>query len=140
MWRVFFTAYEYIVYYHIMLEFQVKKRVKKVLYSRAMFVVLLVVIAFAGKATWSVYQKEKTSQVYLDRLQAEITELKQRQDYIKSGIGKLGTSRGIEEEIRQKFKVVKDGEAMAILIDDESAVATSSPEKGFWSTIVDVFR
>ena len=123
-----------------MLEFQVKKRVKKILYSRAMFVVLLVLIALAGKATWGVYQKEKTSRVNLERLQSEISELKGREEYIKSGIDRLGTSRGIEEEIRQKFKVVKDGEAMAILIDDEVSLATSSPEKGFWSTIVDVFR
>lgn len=123
-----------------MLEFQVKKRVKRILYSRVMFVVLLVVIALAGKATWGVYQKEKTSKVYLDRLQGEISELKQREDYIKSGIDRLGTARGIEEEIRQKFKVVKDGEAMAILIDDEAFLASTSTEKGFWSTIVDVFR
>jgi len=123
-----------------MLEFQVKKRVKKILYSRAMFVLLLVVIALAGKATWSVYQKEKISRVNLERLQSEISELKGREGYIKSGIDRLGTSRGIEEEIRQKFKVVKDGEAMVILIDDEPTQATSSPEKGFWSTIVDVFR
>lgn len=123
-----------------MLEFQVKKKVKRILYSRAMFVALLVVIAFAGKATWGVYQKEKTSKVYLDRLQSEIAELKQREDYIKSGIDRLGTARGIEEEIRQKFKVVKGGEAMAILIDDEASIISTSTDKGFWSTIVDVFR
>ncbi len=123
-----------------MFEFQVKKRVKKILYSRAMFVVLIVLVTLAGRATWSVYQKEKISQVNLDRLQVEISELRGREEYIKSGIDRLGTSRGIEEEIRQKFKVVKDGEAMVILIDDEISLPTSSPEKGFWSTIVDVFR
>ncbi len=123
-----------------MLEFQVKKRVKKILYSRAMFVVLIVLVVFAGRATWGVYQKEKISQVNLERLQGEIAELKQKEDYIKSGIDRLGTARGVEEEIRQKFKVVKGGEAMAILIDDENAITASSTEKGFWSTIVDVFR
>ncbi len=123
-----------------MLEFQVKKRVKKILYSRAMFVVLIVLVALAGRATWGVYQKEKISQLNLDRLQAEITELKGREEYITSGIDRLGTDRGIEEEIRQKFKVVKDGEVMAILMDDEMAITASSTEKGFWSTVVDVFR
>jgi cell division protein FtsB len=123
-----------------MLEFQVKKRVKKILYSRAMFVVILAAIVLAGRATWSVYQKEKISQLNLHRLQGEIAELKQKEDYIKSGINRLGTARGIEEEIRQKFKVVKGGEAMAILIDDETAITATSTEKGFWSTIVDVFR
>ncbi len=124
-----------------MLEFQVKKRFKRILYSRAMIVILMIVIVFAIKATWSVYKKQQTSRMNLNRLQLEISELKQREDYIKSGIDRLGTDKGVEEEIRQKFKVVKDGESMSILIDDEQVMATSSsPEKGFWSTIADVFR
>ena len=60
---------------------------------------------------------------------------------MKTEIERLSTERGVDEEIRTKFRVVKEGEGMIVLVDSPDVSSTSSQNnaKSFWSKILDWF-
>ncbi len=128
-----------------MLEFQQKRKMRKLVYSRTALIVLCVVAAIFLRATWNVYEKERLSEEYVSQAQAQLDKLSAKKEAISSSVAALGTDKGIEAEIRRKFRVVKDGEQIAVIVDDASAtsatgesVATST-EQGFWHTITSFF-
>lgn len=67
--------------------------------------------------------------------QGHLMELQARDKEIKSKIEKLGTSSGIEEEIRSKFTVAKGGESMVVIIDAPTTATATSTPAGFWQKI-----
>lgn len=65
------------------------------------------------------------------REQAELNKILERKKELAQSIDYLKTEQGIEAEIRSKFRVVKDGESVAVIVDDDkpttTIVASSSP-------------
>lgn len=102
--------------------FRKKNRVLKKVYSIPVLILLLVILFFVLRGTWGVYQRASLSKDKLMLAQVEVTELKKRQENISSKISRLNTNTGIEEEIREKFNVVKEGEEMVVIIDKEKDV------------------
>ncbi len=111
------------------------------MYHRATLVILFVLFLLALHSTWSVYRKkiESEEMKLISLKQVEI--LRNREDELKSKIDKLATVYGVEEEIRSKFTVAKEGENMVVVIPDkETEVSTTSQKKSFWSIIKDLFN
>ena len=73
----------------------------------------------------------------------ELSSLEQRDKELSSRIDRLKTDRGLEEEIRKKFNVAKDGEGVVIIVPKSS---TSSDENdddgkfGFWNRLQRAFQ
>lgn len=108
-----------------MREFQDKRRQRRMVYSLPVRLGLtLVIIALAG-SIFRLYEKER--QVGLERvtLFEEVERLRVRQRELAAEVEKLATERGLEEEIREKFNVVKPGEKVISLVANETP--TSSP-------------
>jgi len=127
-----------------MLEFQEKKKLRKILYSKATLVALFVVLFFIAKATIGIYYKQKASGENLAKAREEFAELEKREKMLNSEIDRFKTDGGVEEEIRKKFMVGKEGEQVIVIIDD---VKSSNTEKindggksGIWSRFVNFFR
>jgi cell division protein FtsB len=118
-----------------MKEFKDKRKLKKILYSKFSIVVLLLVFIFVAKAGYNVYKKQADS--YENRIGAEkeLNELKARQAALASEIERLGTPEGIEEEIREKYKVAKENENMVIIVEEETKAPKVEKKKGFFSGI-----
>ena len=53
-----------------------------------------------------------------------------RENSLKAQIISLKTERGVEEELRGKFRVVKNGEGVIIVVDQEKKEATTT-KSGF---------
>ena len=87
-------------------------------FSKAALVVLFIVVLFAGNAAWNMYQKYKESKDFKDRALAELQELEKREQNLTEDIEKLQTERGVEEELRKRFGIVKEGEEVVIVIDN----------------------
>ncbi|MDD4989192.1 MAG: septum formation initiator family protein [Candidatus Pacebacteria bacterium] len=125
-----------------MLPLEEKRKFKRILYSKTTLFVLCLAIFFVGRATWGVYQKEKESQQNLELTERQLDDLQKRNDYLTSEIKKLSSPSGVEEEIRQKFRVAKAGEQMAVIIDSPMPLPNVVDDSGgnWWEKIWNWFK
>lgn len=124
-----------------MLEFQEKRKFKKLIYSKITLVLLLIIIALLLNAIWGMYIKQHTAITNFDKTAAVYDSLQTRQEMISSEIERLKTSVGIEEEIRQKYGLVKPGEEVIVMVGDNTASSSAdSSSVGFWQKIKDWFK
>ena len=72
----------------------------------------------------------------------KIEELRKREQHLKDDISKLNTDDGIEESVRDKFQVVKPGEKMVVIVDqnDKDIPPELPADHGFWSFIKRIFN
>ena len=127
-----------------MSEFNKKKHYKKFLYSPITLFVLTLILLVLLKALWGVYQKERMSSEYLAKEQIELEKAGERQKTLEKSVEYLKTDKGVEAEIRSKFRMVKEGEMVAVIIDeDKKSVekpATTTTPIGFWQSIFNWFK
>lgn len=64
-------------------------------------------------------EKERETAKKKDIILANIETLRKREDTLTTDINKLKTEDGVEETIRDKYQVVKEGEKMVTIIDEE---------------------
>lgn len=98
------------------------------LYSRGAFVVFVFLLLFGLRATWGIYEKEREARANADEARATLTELKNREQFLRAELERLSTQRGVEQEIRKRFPVVKGGEEVAVVVDKPGSNATATPE------------
>ncbi len=127
-----------------MVEFNKKKTYRKYIYSPISLILLFIIAIIFIKAFIGVAQKERISSEYLERERSELVRLKNRQESLTKSVEYLKTDKGVEAELRSKFRMVKEGESVAVIVDDETeklATTTSSQrEYGFFSSILNWFR
>ncbi|MEI6057369.1 MAG: septum formation initiator family protein [bacterium] len=124
-----------------MLEFQQKRKLRKILYSPISLIALAVVAVVLVRGAWNVYEKESASRNYLDQARTELTKVTATQQDLAASVAALQTQQGVEADIRHKFRVVKPGEQIAVIVDnsasDSTPVATST--SGFWAWVTHFF-
>ena len=127
-----------------MLEFQEKKKLRNILYSKVTLIAIFVILVFVARATFSVYYKQKVSGENLSKAREEIAELEKREKMLNSEIDRLKTDKGTEEEIRKKFMVGKAGEQVIVIVDDnktnKNGADASDEKKSAWVRFLDLFR
>lgn len=117
-----------------MLEFQKKKQLRKILYSPIVLLVFSIILVLLLKGVWGVYQKERLSAQNLEQEKGELEKLALREKNLAASLDYLKTDQGIESEIRTKFRVVKEGEKVAVILDNQasSAPVVATTTHGFW--------
>lgn len=78
-------------------------------------IILLIVII---RANFRIYGKVYVSNQRLQQSENEIARLQERKLELTSKVDKLSTGEGVESEIRSKYMAVKEGESIAVIIDD----------------------
>lgn len=119
-----------------MLEFQRKRKTQKFIYSYFSIAILIIVIFLLSKSIFGLYSKAQASIDARKQSEHEYKELSARYDYVKGEIERLRTKEGIEEEVREKFSVVKPGEKLIVLVAGASVPAPEE-EKSFFKKIFD---
>lgn len=109
-----------------MLRFHQKKTFWRIVYSKGFIFLCVVAVLFGVRATWRVYQKAFEARANVREAQALLEELQERERFLRAELERLNTPRGVEEEIRQKFPVVKEGEEMAVIVDDPAKNPTTT--------------
>ena len=125
-----------------MLAFQDKRRIRQIIYSRAMIVFLAVVFGSFAWASFHMYGKESDTREKRNIALNEEKVLGEKQSDLLTRLERLKTDRGIEEEIRKKFRVVKEGEGVIIVVDQSAAAAAgaASEEDGFLERLIRFFK
>lgn len=119
-----------------MLEFQQKRKIRRVVYSRITIFILLLILLLILNGVWSVYQKQQYTKDNLDKVSSDLKNLKARESNLSKEIDWLKTSGGAEAEIREKFGLIKPGEEVITIVDQDEQV-TDSAEAGrtFWQKV-----
>lgn len=124
-----------------MKSFQPKRGLRNIIHSRPVLVffgILLlifasVVIGFMGKMQVTIENRKIA--------ESKVAQLEREKEQLSFDIAKLKTKSGIEESIRDKFGLAKEGEGMIVIIGDkkEPKVADQSPN-GFFSFFKNLFK
>lgn len=114
--------------------------IKGILWVLIVFLVGVAVL-LAG-ATWEVRGKQKTAYTEKENARAQYEETQERQAALEARVLELSHERGMEEEFRERFPVAREGEEVVVLVDAETPVVDTVPEKpkGFWGTLRSWFK
>ncbi len=94
---------------------------RKSWYHSPILAVFLVVLAvWGGVVVTRTYLKYREARNLRNQYQAELESLQAKQQELNEKIGELSTERGIEAEVRNRYRVVKPGESLVIVVDEEN--------------------
>ncbi len=125
-----------------MKDFKRRRSLKRLLKKPWIIGILAVIFFFLARAAFGVYKSEQISQQELENARRQEQELSDREAFLQSQIQKFGSERGLEEELRTKFPVVKEGEKMVIIVEPEeqNPGSTDSGNTSVWQKFINFFR
>ena len=100
-----------------MRDFKKRKLVRSIIYSPLTASILLVAFFFVLHAIWNISQTYVQTKKGYESTREEFAELKKRKERVEERIDVLSSTRGVEEEIRNKFGFVKEGEGVVIIVE-----------------------
>lgn len=127
-----------------MKEFKKRSLVRRIIFSRFVFLILVAVAVVLGLSVYNAYKIERTADTIKNNIGDELNELSGKQKQLEASLDKLSSESGIEEELRNKLQVKKPGEELVIIIEDKNGEAgIFSPEMdqpvGFFETFFKKF-
>ena len=102
-----------------MFDFHEKRKIRGVLYSGWFILAIFVVSGLLSIATYNRFVVAQDIEKKLDVKQAELDALEARAAALESKVKRLEGDRGIEEELRTRFDVAREGEQVIVILDDE---------------------
>jgi cell division protein FtsB len=111
---------------------------RRATYSWLLVGLLVFVSIYMGRAVFARYTAFKDVTREFERTKSDVDTLASRRDYLKREVERLHTQSGVEREIREKFSVVKEGEAMVLIIDDnatQTPVLKPTVKRSWWSAL-----
>ena len=116
-------------------QFKSRRRAKHLFYSPMTVVVLIILIVFLARSTWSIYEKYSLSRDRLDQAESQLSALKAQEGDLSQSIARLSTASGTEAAMRTDFRIVKPGESLAVIVNTATTAPTTTPLTGFWGKI-----
>ncbi|MCE9517792.1 septum formation initiator family protein [Candidatus Nomurabacteria bacterium] len=107
----------------------------------ALIVLFLIVVLFSYNTIGLIIKERETNKNKESELM-KIDDLRKREASLSSDISKLSTDEGKEESIRDKFQVVRPGEKMVVIVDEEQKteiVDSTANDYSFWGFIKRTF-
>jgi cell division protein FtsB len=115
-----------------MREFEVRRRFKNLLYSSWSVGALAILCVFLAQAAWGVYGKEKLSALERNQATAELATLKARKATLEAETSRLKTVEGVESEIRDKYRMVKEGEELVVIVENKDPTVLVTQKTRPW--------
>ncbi|OIP65380.1 hypothetical protein AUK15_01810 [Candidatus Nomurabacteria bacterium CG2_30_43_9] len=81
---------------------------------------------FVGKGAWGIHQKAQIAISERNIAQRSLLELEARTVELQASLIRLKSDIGVEEEIRQKYSVVRPGEEVVVIVDDRAKKSENS--------------
>ena len=124
--------------------YQFKKKQEHTFWHSPLALIILcgVVDMFGFNVTDLLAKERETNKKKVLALE-EIETLKGRQASLESDIARLHTDVGVEDAIREKYQVVKEGEKMVLIVDkieEKNSTVLDDEGHGFWAFVKRIFR
>ena len=113
-----------------MFDFYEQRKIRQWLYSWPSLFVLAVLCILLIPGVFEVYQQERETRVNKNQQLSHLEELIEREEALQEEIDRLNTERGVEEEIRQKFEVAKEGERVIVIVDTPEVSSAEDRSQG----------
>lgn len=106
----------------------------------ALFLVIILFV-FMAKAAWNMNASAKVAKERLDKAQNDQRKLEDRKNDIAAKVEYLSTDKGMESEIRSKFRLAEEGESVAVIVSDTSnattvATTTGIQKENWWQKLM----
>lgn len=115
-----------------MRNFQEKKRLKNILESRLVLIFLFIVLVFFAWGVIRLIAKLRETSKNRENAFLKVAELKKTKEHLSAEIGNLKTDKGLEENIREKFGLAKEGEGLIVVVDDKNPADGDETQKQNW--------
>ena len=125
-----------------MRNFQKGGKLKQIMQSKFFLIFLGIIILVFAFNIFNFINKMVETGKNKNLVEDKIIELEKSKEEINSEINKLKTEKGIEESLREKFGVAKEGENMIMVVEDKNLPVKEKEENssGFWSFIKSWFE
>ena len=122
-----------------MKELRDKERFRRMIYSIPSLIFLAIISFVLARGAIRVVIKEEGSRSRVEALKQQANTMMLREQVLEKNIAHLKTSEGVEDEIRDKFSAVPDGEHVAIIINNKrSATSTEDNTLSWYERILNV--
>ncbi len=112
-----------------MREYQQRHVIRTLIYSRVTMVVLFLLIVLLLRSIMELNDKRLEVEVERSETQKERVDLETKVERIRKQNEFIKTERGFEEYVRTTYPVVKEGEGVIVIYDDESKSVSKVREK-----------
>lgn len=120
-----------------MKSFQGRQKTRRLIYSKLSLLLLILLVGGLLKGTWGMYKKASLAKDNLQASAERLSEFQTRKFELQNKVEKIKTARGVEEEIRRNFPVVKEGEKVITVVDQTgSSSVEEEPKKEWWKKII----
>lgn len=122
-------------------ELEQRQRVKRVVYSWPSLLLVALLTFFLVKGAAGIMGIERDSAQRVEALEDESTALILREKNLELEIERLKTEEGVIDAIKDKFSATREGEYVAIIVDEKREVAAVAEAdfswyKKFWNAII----
>jgi cell division protein FtsB len=101
-----------------MKDFQTRAQPKsKIMYSWLFIVFLAIILLMFARSAYFSFNKKQTADAQKEKYEQQLNDLEDKKTNLEDKIENLTSERGMEEELRKRFNVVKEGETMIRIID-----------------------
>lgn len=102
-----------------MRNFQQRKRWRNVVESWPVLIFLGILLLLFAWGIIGLLRRMQTTRENRIIAENKLHELEKKKETFTADVAKLNTQDGIEESIREKFPVVKDGEGLIVVVDEK---------------------
>ena len=106
--------------------------------KRLFLISLFLLVGVAVSGVWKVYRKERESMSLRAEAERQLEDLSTRRAQLEEDIEKLKTPRGMEEALRERYRLAKSGENLIIIVNPPASLpieTTSSVMEWFQKTL-----
>jgi cell division protein FtsB len=115
------------------------------IFSSPISLILVMILLFiVARAAWNMKKSASSVSTKLAQTNSELIKLEQEKAELSARISSLSSPAGIESELRTKYRAVKEGESVAVIVDSNSTATpdlenASVGEKSLWSKFLGFF-
>ncbi len=121
----------------------IKRSYRRILFSWGTLAIFLIVTILGIKGVFEMYSKESLSRERLVAAQKEQSDFKARHNSLSQSVSFLETDEGVESELRKKYRVIKPGEEVVLVVDDiqrSSSTTTQTIRKAWYTRFFEYFK
>jgi cell division protein FtsB len=111
-----------------MKNFQEKNRYRKIIQSKPVLIILGICLVFFIFNIVQLTSKAIETKKNREIAENKINELQTQKSELEYKIQKLNTEKGMEENIREKFGLGKEGEGMIVIVDEKEKIKNEEIE------------
>lgn len=111
-----------------MKKFERKRKMKNWLYSKFSIFFLFFLVFILARGSVGVYQKARESFDRRNVSMASLTRLNEKKTYLNNEIERLESRVGLEEELRSRYSLAKEGEKVITIVDHDENEGSLDPK------------